>query len=205
MQQHCAFFTRTTPGIIWPRDTFNGFHAIGFNVFLCVVAVLVIHANFSYPTLPPGRTWLSHFLPDLRFPVYVERIHEDKHGSDSSTFDSEGRFVPQKFEEIFLKYAVGDKDRQSISKREVMHYMKGQWDIMDPIGWGGSIFEWLATYLFLWPEDGRMKKEDIRRVYDGSIFFEFERREKGRKEKLRKEKALKVQNRGKEVRQKKVE
>jgi len=24
----------------------------------------------------------------------------------------------------------------------------------------------------LWPEDGRMKKEDIRRMYDGSLFFE---------------------------------
>ena len=76
---------------------------------------------------------------------------------------------------------------------------------MDPIGWGGSIFEWSATYLFLWPEDGRMKKEDVRRVYDGSIFFEFERREKERVERMSREKALKVQNRRKEVRQKKLE
>lgn len=167
--------------------------------------MLIIHANFSYPTLPPGKNWVTHFLPDLRFPIYVDRIHKDKHGSDSNSFDDEGRFVPQKFEEIFLKYAKGDETRQSISKREVMQYMGGQWDILDPIGWGGSIFEWLATYLFLWPEDGRMKKEDIRRVYDGSIFFEFERREKERKERVRKEKALKVQNRRKEVRQKKVE
>ncbi|KAK4693992.1 peroxygenase, partial [Lecanoromycetidae sp. Uapishka_2] len=29
----------------------------------------------------------------------------------------------------------------------------------------------LATYLLLWPEDGIMKKEDIRGVYDGSIFY----------------------------------
>lgn len=111
--------------------------------------------------------------------------------------------MPQKFEEIFEKYATGDK--QSISKKEVIGYMKGQWDIADPIGWGASIFEWFATYVFLWPEDGRMKKEDIRRVYDGSIFFEFERREKERKEKLRKEKAIRVQTRRKELRLKKAE
>ena len=29
----------------------------------------------------------------------------------------------------------------------------------------------LATYLLLWPEDGIMRKEDIRGVYDGSIFY----------------------------------
>lgn len=28
----------------------------------------------------------------------------------------------------------------------------------------------LATYLLLWPDDGVMRKEDIRRIYDGSIF-----------------------------------
>jgi peroxygenase len=29
----------------------------------------------------------------------------------------------------------------------------------------------LATYIMLWPEDGRMRKEDIRGIYDGSIFY----------------------------------
>lgn len=30
-------------------------------------------------------------------------------------------------------------------------------------------FEWLATYIMLWPEDGVMKKDDIRRIYDVRI------------------------------------
>jgi hypothetical protein len=29
----------------------------------------------------------------------------------------------------------------------------------------------IATYIMLWPEDGRMMKEDIRGIYDGSIFY----------------------------------
>lgn len=29
-----------------------------------------------------------------------------------------------------------------------------------------------ATYILLWPEDGKMHKEDVRRVYDGSIFYD---------------------------------
>lgn len=176
LQQHTSFFCTTTPGIIYPWDTYYGFRRLGYMIPLSILAVLIIHANFSYPTLPPSDNWLLHFLPDPRFPVYVSRIHKDKHGSDSESFDNEGRFVPQKFEEIFQKYATGDK--QSISKGEVLNYFKGQWNIMDPIGWGGAIFEWLATYIFLWPEDGRMKKEDVRRVFDGSIFWEFERRTK---------------------------
>lgn len=28
----------------------------------------------------------------------------------------------------------------------------------------------LATYLLIWPEDGVMRKEDVRRIFDGSIF-----------------------------------
>lgn len=43
-----------------------------------------------------------------------------------------------------------------------------------------------ATYLLLWPEDGIMRKEDIRGVYDGSIFYkkaeEYERKKKTRQE-----------------------
>lgn len=28
----------------------------------------------------------------------------------------------------------------------------------------------LATYLLLWPEDGILRKDEVRRVFDGSIF-----------------------------------
>lgn len=94
--------------------------------------MLIIHPNFSYPTL-------SGWIPDPFFRIYTARIHKGKHGSDSGTYDNEGRFIPQKFEEIFSKYATGDK--QSISIRETMDYMKGQRLISDPIGWGGAAFE----------------------------------------------------------------
>lgn len=44
----------------------------------------------------------------------------------------------------------------------------------------------LATYLLLWPEDGIMRKEDIRGVYDGSIFYkkaeDYERKKNMRQE-----------------------
>ncbi|KAL1606258.1 hypothetical protein SLS60_003660 [Paraconiothyrium brasiliense] len=161
LQQHCDFFDTDHDGIIWPQDTFWGFHKLGFGIILSLVAVFVIHANFSYPTLP---TW----LPDPFFRVYIVNIHKDKHGSDSGTYDHEGRFVPQKFMDIFEKYADG---RDYVTLWDVSNMMKGQRCIADPIGWGGAFFEWLATYLMLWPEDGRMMKEDIRGIYDGSLFY----------------------------------
>jgi peroxygenase len=132
LQQHIAFFDSDSDGVIWPLDTFNGFHRLGYNLFLCVLSVVIIHGNFSYPTV-------SGWLPDPFFRIYTARIHKDKHGSDSGTYDTEGRFVPQKFEDIFAKYAGGDK--KGITLREIFNYMKGQRLVFDPFGWFGALFE----------------------------------------------------------------
>ena len=32
--------------------------------------------------------------------------------------------------------------------------------------WKGGV-----TYIMLWPDDGKMRKDDIRGVFDGSIFY----------------------------------
>lgn len=87
--------------------------------------------------------------------------------------------MPQNFENIFAKYA---EEREYLTLGDVWRVMKGQRCIADPVGWGGAFFEWIATYIMLWPADGRMMKEDVRGVYDGSIFYRLaERREGGGK------------------------
>jgi len=161
LQQHCDFFDRDHDGVIWPTDTFVGFHRLGFGIILSLLAVFIIHSNFSYPTV---HGW----LPDPLFRVYIDNIHKAKHGSDSGTYDTEGRFVPQKFEDMFAKYSGG---KDSLDIWDISNLLKGQRLVSDPIGWGGAFFEWLSTYLMLWPEDGKMKKEDIRGIYDGSLFY----------------------------------
>lgn len=132
LQQHITFFDTDSDGIIWPLDTFRGFYRLGYGVILSILAVLIIHPGFSYPTLPG-------YLPDPFFRIYTARIHKDKHGSDSNSYDHEGRFRPQNFEDIFAKYASGDK--QGIYFREIWSYMKGQRNVVDPFGWGAAIFE----------------------------------------------------------------
>ncbi len=105
--------------------------------------------------------------------------------------------MPQKFEDIFSKYARGDK--KSLTFEELLAYLKGQRLVMDPFGWGGAIFECAystlacdflvvengtncvkgaATWILI-ARDGRIHKEDIRGIYDGNIFYDIaERREK---------------------------
>ncbi|KAI0172573.1 Caleosin-domain-containing protein [Hypoxylon sp. FL1284] len=194
LQQHCEFFdsvssspfflsTRSSSnaspdekdrdGVIWPQDTFEGFRRLGFGMMMSLLSVLIIHANFSYPTV-------SGWLPDPFFRVHLANVHKDKHGSDTGTYDSEGRFVPQRFEDVLAKYAAG---RDYLTVWDVLDLLKGQRCILDPIGWFGAFFEWLATYLLLWPADGRMMKEDIRGIYDGSIFYTIANRRAPKKHK----------------------
>ena len=69
--------------------------------------------------------------------------------------------------------------------------MKGQRVMADPFGWFGAFFEctWnralssivvlmsasragTSLYLMLWPKNGIIAKEDVRRMFDGSLFYE---------------------------------
>lgn len=71
LQQHVNFWDRDNDGIIWPLDTFKGFYELGYGVILSWIALLVIHSNFSYPTV-------HGLLPDPFFRIWVDRIHRDK-------------------------------------------------------------------------------------------------------------------------------
>ena len=179
-------------GIIWPQDTYIGCRKWGWSPPLSALVAFIINFALSYPTLPG-------FLPDPFFRIYVKNIYKDKHGSDSMTYDNEGRFKPQNFEDIFAKYDQGDKGGLDIW--DLLRFWKGQRMVFDFFGWSAAFLEckcsprsWigrltnvgvgLATYLLLWPDDGVMRKEDIRGIYDGSIFYkkaeEYERNKKMR-------------------------
>ena len=192
MQQHVQYWDRDHDGIIWPQDTYVGCRRWGWSPPLAALTTFIINVGFSYPTLPG-------YLPDPFLRIYVDKIYKDKHGSDSTTFDNEGRFRPQSFEDIFSKYDEGNKGGLDIW--DLLRFWNGQRLNFDLLGWSSTFFECectsrssfrtlvdviegLATYLLLWPEDGIMRKEDIRRVYDGSIFYkkaeEYEQKKKRR-------------------------
>ncbi|KAK3672791.1 hypothetical protein LTR78_007377 [Recurvomyces mirabilis] len=162
VQQHCSYWDKDADGIIWPSDTWRGVRAWGWNWFLSAIAVFIINFNLSYPTIP------GSILPDPFFRIYLKQVHKCKHGSDSQSYDAEGRFVPQNFENLFAKYDSGNKG--GLDVYDVARALKGYRFAFDFFGWSAAMFEWLAVYFLLWPEDGIMRKEDVRRVFDGSIF-----------------------------------
>jgi len=49
----------------------------------------------------------------------------------SETYDTEGRFVPEKFEEVFSKY--GKTHKNALTLREVNQAVRGNANIMDPV------------------------------------------------------------------------
>lgn len=94
--------------------------------------MLVIHGGLSYATV-------GGFLPDPFFRIYLNRIHQAKHGSDSQTFDTEGRFSPQHFENIFTKYDRDDKGGLTLT--DLWHFWNGYRVVFDFFGASAVAFE----------------------------------------------------------------
>ncbi|KAG8629184.1 hypothetical protein KVT40_003049 [Elsinoe batatas] len=161
VSQHAAYFDQDNDGVIWPLDTYRDCRNFGWSIPLSIFAMFIININLSYPTVPG-------WLPDPAFRIWLDRMHKDKHGSDSLSFDNEGRFRPQMLEDFFAKYDQGDKG--GLDAGDLWKAHKGQRMVFDFWGWSASALEWLGMYLFIWPEDGIMRKEDVRGFFDRSAF-----------------------------------
>ncbi|XP_057832529.1 peroxygenase [Cryptomeria japonica] len=167
LQQHVAFFDKNKDGIIYPIDTYKGFHVIGFNVFLAIFATIVIHVAFGFATQPG-------WIPSLLLPIYVSHIHKAKHGSDSETYDTEGRFDPAKFDAIFSKYARKHPDMLSFCEMQCM--LKGNRNLNDFFGWLAAELEWVFIYILIRNKKGYIEKEQVRAMFDGSLFEVLEKK-----------------------------
>ncbi|KAH7440847.1 hypothetical protein KP509_03G013900 [Ceratopteris richardii] len=168
LQQHVEFFDRNKDGIIYPWETFAGFRAIGFGWIISFLAMCFINLSMSYATQP---SW----IPSPVFSIYIKNMHKAKHGSDTGVYDHEGRFIPSKFEELFLKYARTQPDRLSFG--ELLDMSESLRDAFDFFGWVANKLEWGVTYWVSKDENGYMPKEAVRGVYDGSFFYYLEKKE----------------------------
>lgn len=103
-----------------------------------MTAAFLINASLSYPTVPG-------YLPDPFFRIYTTGLYRAKHVSDSMTYDNEGRFIPQKFEDIFAKYDKGNKGGLTIL--DLLDLWKGQRVVFDLFRWSALFLECQASVM----------------------------------------------------------
>ncbi|KAF5339345.1 hypothetical protein D9611_009853 [Ephemerocybe angulata] len=162
MQGHVAYFDRDGDGIIWPIDTYRGMRDIKFGIALSLLAMVLIHAGLSYMTM-------GSWIPDPFFRLKIKDMHRAKHGSDSEAYTQIGEFDDARFNYMFNMYTK--KPHTHMTLKEMARMIHGNMDPWDFFGWTAACLEWLATYIMLWPADGRMPKEELKGVYNGSTFY----------------------------------
>ena len=158
--------------IITPGEIYQGFRALGFSV-LFSLGGLLIPIFFSYPTTL-GHSW----FPDPLFRIYTSTIHKAKHGSDSGVYTPEGHIRWGLFDEMFEKMdsSVGGMDMDgketegSLGVADIFRLHGRNRVAADPAGWSFAAMEWWTTWLLL-QKNGRLWKEDLRAVYDGTLFW----------------------------------
>ncbi|XVE81916.1 hypothetical protein DITRI_Ditri15bG0104800 [Diplodiscus trichospermus] len=161
LQQHVSYFDRNKDGVIYPWETFLALQDLGLNPFYSLFAATIIHIGLSYLTL-------TSRLPNPLLPIYIDRIHKCKHGSDTATYDTEGRFMPMNFESIFSKYARTYPDK--ISFDEVQHMIEANHNSYDILGSVVSKAEFNILFKVAGDEQNFVSKEALRGCYDGSLF-----------------------------------
>jgi hypothetical protein len=177
LQRHCDFWDADQDGLIYPWDIYIGFRKLGFNIALCLWAAVTMAICSSYST---QANWLPHPL----FAINVNNIHRNRHGSTTATYDMDAEIDLRRFNAIFDKYADG---KDYLTSKTLYKVWAGQCCANDWFGWfaGGleckCSQEWLlikfdlsflgiALYILLWPRDGKLRKDDILGVFDGTIF-----------------------------------
>ncbi|KAF3635115.1 putative peroxygenase 5 [Capsicum annuum] len=162
LEKHVMFFDINGDGIIYPWETYQGFRKIGSGIFLSIFASFFINFGLSRKTRP-GKG------PSLLFPIEVKNIKFAKHTSDTGVYDNEGRFVQEKFEEIFNKHAR-TSNGNALTSQELDEMLEANREPNDNKGRIAALSEWKILYLLCKDKHGLLRKEIVRGVYDGSLF-----------------------------------
>ncbi|KFK44413.1 hypothetical protein AALP_AA1G253800 [Arabis alpina] len=166
LEKHVAFFDRNGDGIIYPWETYQGFRALGIGRLGSALSGLFINMGLSQITRP-GKI----FSP--LFPIEVKNIKFSIHGSDTNAYDKDGRFVESKFEEIFKKHAHTHDD--ALTYKEIKQMLKTNREPKDIVGWIAAYGEWKLVHQLYKDKKGLVTKEDVRDIYDGSLFKKVEK------------------------------
>ncbi|CAM8957121.1 unnamed protein product [Rhodiola kirilowii] len=163
MEQHVGFFDRNQDGIIHIPETIEGFKALGIGAVEAATSATAIHTALSAHTRP-GQPF------DSSYPIVVENIKLAKHTSDSGVYDEEGRFVTKKFEAIFANHAHTRPN--ALNSAKIDELLKANRQPGDYNNWLAASAEWKLLYRLGKDADGFLPSENVRKVYDGSFFYQ---------------------------------
>ncbi|CAM8948115.1 unnamed protein product [Rhodiola kirilowii] len=175
LKKHVAFFDRNHDGVIYPRETYQGFRAIGCGVALSAISAVLINSALSKKTRP-GKGF------SMSLPIEIDNIKFAKHGSDSGVYNTEGRFVPSKFDLIFARHA--NTNPNALTASELQELLKANREPKDYRGWVAAWTEWKILYSLCKDTEGMLHKDTIRAVYDGSLFAKLEKEKASLKNKV---------------------
>ncbi|XP_066322545.1 probable peroxygenase 4 [Miscanthus floridulus] len=163
LQKHVAFFDRDHDGIITFDETYQGLRDVGVGEVTAKASAALINGALGPKTRPDNAN-------SSRMDIYIENIQKGKHGSDTGAYDAQGRFVPAKFDEIFTKHAKTVPN--ALTKDELDEMLKDNQEKNDFAGWLAAKSEWEMLYKVAKDKDGRLPKDTVRAVYDGTLFYQ---------------------------------
>ncbi|KAG1458681.1 hypothetical protein G6F46_006515 [Rhizopus delemar] len=161
IQKHISFWDKRNKGYITPIDTITGFLTLGYNIIFSVAL-----GTFTgiFLSVLSQTSW----IPDPFCRSFVPNLIRSRKQT-SGVYDEDGVFVPERFEQLFDKYAK--KSNESITITEFVKMTKEQEEL------GGNIKAWvlgmieLCTAYFFIGHRGCLSKEDVRAAYDGTLFY----------------------------------
>ncbi|CAN6233555.1 unnamed protein product [Urochloa humidicola] len=165
LQKHVAFFDRNHDGIITFDETSQGLQDVGLGAIEAKASAALINAALGPKTRPDNANSSSS-----RMDIYIQNIHKGKHGSDTGAYDDQGRFVPAKLDEMFTKHAKTVPN--ALTESELQEMLKANRQSNDVSGWLGAKAEWEMLYKLAKDKDGRLPKDTVRAVYDGTLFYQ---------------------------------
>ncbi|KAK8463073.1 hypothetical protein SEVIR_1G316800v4 [Setaria viridis] len=171
LQKHVAFFDRDHDGIVTFDETYQGLKDVGLGAVAAKASAALINAALGPKTRPDNANSSSSM------DIYIQNIQKGKHGSDTGAYDAQGRFVPAKLDEMFTKHAKTVPN--ALTQDEVEEMLKANRQSNDVTGWLGAKAEWEMLYSLAKDKDGRLPKDTVRAVYDGTLFYQLAQGKKG--------------------------
>jgi peroxygenase len=165
LQAHVAYFDDNKDGWISPAESARGFHRVGFAWPLALIAAMVIHSSFALWTT--AESW----WPTLSIPI--ARIHRAKHGSDTGSYDHEGRFSPAAFDAAFTRFGG---EGGTMTWKQVRAMLSANANVKDVFGWTAAFLEWAALYWISATRPGGpgtpwvLTRERARQCIDGTLW-----------------------------------